>query len=141
MSLMDMVMQHVGTPALEKIGARFGLSPAMVEQAAQAILPALAGGLMQHAQAGSLPAPPTGAAPPPGSDEATAHGNDVLGTVLGSKDASRSLAAQASTQTGINTDTLKQLLPQFASLAARATSQANASGGLGGLASKLGGLL
>lgn len=140
MSLMDLVMQYVGTPALEKIAARFDLSPAMVEKAAQAILPALASGLMQHAQTGSLPAPPAAEAPP-GSDEAQAHGNDVLGTVLGSKDASRSLARQASTQTGLNVDTLKKLLPQFASLASRATSQAHASGGLGGLVSQLGGLL
>jgi hypothetical protein len=60
--------------------------------------------------------------------------------VLGSKDASRSLATQASGQTGINVDTLKQLLPQFASLAAKATSHASSSGGLGGLLSSLGGL-
>ncbi|MGN2244703.1 DUF937 domain-containing protein [Frateuria sp. GZRR33] len=140
MSLIDLVMQHVGTPALEKIAARLDLSPAMVERAAQALLPALAGGLMKHAQAGSLPAaPPAGT--PPGSDEAQAHGNDVLGAVLGSREASRSLAQEASTQTGINVDTLKKLLPQFASLAAKATSNAHAQGGIGGLASRLGGLL
>ena len=139
MSLMDMVIQHAGGPALEKIGARFGLSPAMVEQAAKVILPALAGGLAHHAQAGSLPPPPASGAPP-GSDEAQAHGNEVLGSVLGSKDASRSLANQASEQTGINVDTLKKMLPQFASLAAKATSHANSSGGLGGLLSSLGGL-
>jgi hypothetical protein len=140
MSLIDLVMQHVGAPALEKIAARFDLSPAMVEQAAQALLPALAGGLIKYAQAGSLPTAPP-AEVPPGSDEARAHGNDVLGTVLGSKDASRSLAQQASTQTGINVDTLKKLLPQFASLAAKATSNAQATGGVGGLVSQLGGLL
>lgn len=140
MSLLDSVVQNVGGQALEKIGARLGLSPAMVQQAAQVILPALAGGLMHHAQAGALPTPPASGAPP-GSDEAQAHGNEVLGTVLGSKDASRSLANQASTQTGINVDTLKQLLPQLASVAAKATSHANANGSLGGLASNLGKLL
>lgn len=140
MSLLDSVVQNVGAQALDKIGARFGLSPAVVQQAAQAILPALAGGLVHHAQAGALPAPPANGAPP-GSDEAQAHGNAVLGTVLGSKDASRSLASQASTQTGINADTLKQLLPQLASVAAKATSHAHANGGLGGLAANLGNLL
>lgn len=139
MSLMEMVIQHAGGPALEKIGARFGLSPAMVEQAARIVLPALAGGLAHQAQAGSLPAPPASDAPP-GSDEAQAHGNEVLGSVLGSKDASRSLAHQASEQTGIDADTLKKLLPQFASLAARATSRASSTGGIGGLLSSLGGL-
>lgn len=140
MTLTDLVMQHLGTPALEKIAARFDLSPAMVEQAAQVILPALAGGLMKHAQTGQLPAPPPAEATP-GSEEARAHGNDVLGAVLGSKDASRSLAQQASSQTGIHVDTLKKLLPQFASLAAKATSNTQAAGGAGGLVSQLGGLL
>lgn len=140
MTLTDLVMQHLGTPALEKIATRFDLSPAMVEQAAQVILPALAGGLMKHAQTGQLPAAPPVEATP-GSEEAQVHGNDVLGAVLGSKDASRSLAQQASTQTGIHEDTLKKLLPQFASLAAKATSNAQAGGGAGGLVSQLGGLL
>lgn len=35
MSLLDSVVQNVGGQALDKIGARLGLSPAMVQQAAQ----------------------------------------------------------------------------------------------------------
>ena len=140
MSLLDSVVQNVGAQALDKIGARLGLPPATVQQAAQVILPALAGGLVHHAQADALPTPPASGAPP-GSDEAQTHGNEVLGKVLGSKDASRALANEASAQTGINVDTLKKLLPQLASVAAEATSHAKTSGGLGGLVSNLGGML
>lgn len=139
MSLLDSVMQNVGTQAFEKIGARFGLPAATVQQAAQVILPALAGGLLHHAQAGALPTPANGAAP--GSDEARAHGNEVLGTVLGSRDASRSLASQASAKTGIDVGTVERLLPQLASVAARTTSHATENGSLGGLVSSLGGML
>lgn len=140
MSLLDSVMQNVGTQAFEKIGARFGLPASTVQQAAQVILPALAGGLLHHAQNGALPDPPAQGATP-GSDEAVAHGNQVLGTVLGSKDASRSLASEASAKTGLNLDTVEKLLPQLASVAARSTAQAKQNGGLGGLISGLGGML
>jgi hypothetical protein len=131
MSLMDMIAGPMGQAALAQVGARVGLSPEMVRMAASALAPAIAGGM---AQAGPLP----GATPEPGTDDARAHGNDVLGQILGSKDRSRSVAADASAQTGIDVATLKQLLPQLASLAAGAQAGRGGAGGLGG---GLGGLL
>jgi hypothetical protein len=68
------------------------------------------------------------------------HGNDVLGQILGSKDASRSVAADAAGQTGLDVGTLKQLLPHLASMAAGASGGGAAQGGLGGLGN-LGGML
>jgi len=138
MSLMDLIVEHAGAPALEQIGARVGLPPDMVRMAAEALSPALAGGLARHAQSGTLPAAlPNGQVP--GTDAAEAHGNDVLGDLLGSKDASRSVAADASGQTGIDVGILKAVLPQIASIAAAAMANRSArAGGLGGILSQLG---
>ena len=136
MSLMDMISGPAGQAALQQVGARMGLSPDMVRMAATALAPAIAGGLAQAGAAGTLP----GGAPALGTEEARMHGNDVLGQILGSKDASRSVAADAAGQTGLDVGTLKQLLPQLASMAAGASGDAAGAGGLGGLGGILGGL-
>ena len=136
MSLLDMISTPMGQAALQQVGARVGLSPDMVRMAASALAPAIAGGLAQAGQAGTLPT----ATPQPGTDEAHSHGNDVLGRILGSKDASRSVANDAAQQTGLDPAILKKLLPQLASLAAGASGGGAGQGGLGGLGGMLGGL-
>jgi hypothetical protein len=68
-------------------------------------------------------------------------GNAILGHLFGSKDVSRNVAAQASAQTGISPDLIKQALPLVASLAMGAMSKqtsagrelGDAAGGLGSL--------
>ena len=135
MSLMDMISGQAGQAALQQVGARMGLSPDMVRMAATALAPALAGGLAKAGAAGTLP----GGAPDLGTDEARMHGNDVLGQILGSKDASPSVTADAAGRTGIDVGTLKQLLPQLASMAAGVSGRAG-QGGPGGLGGLLGGL-
>lgn len=138
MDLTAILGSQMGHAALQQVGARVGLPPEMVRVAAQALAPALAGGLARAGAAGTLP----GGMPQPGTDDARAHGNDVLGQVLGSKDASRSVAADAAQQTGIDVGTLKQILPHLASMAAGAAGGQGGAGpgGLGGLGSVLGGL-
>ena len=63
--------------------------------------------------------------------------------MLGSKDVSRQVAAQASAQTGLGADVLKKMLPLVATLVMGAMSRQAASGGAGSLqgASGSGGLL
>ena len=134
MDLGALIGSQMGQAALAQVGQRLGLSPEMTRMAASALAPALAGGLAKAVAGGGLP---TGA-PAPGSDEALAHGNAVLGQVLGSKDASRSVAADAAASTGIDVGTLKQLLPQIASMAAGAQGGAGGIGGLGGMLGGLG---
>lgn len=135
MDLGSLIGSQMGQAALAQVGRRLGLSPEMTRMAAAALAPALAGGLAKAAAGGGLPT----AAPEPGTDEAHAHGNDVLGQVLGSKDASRSVAADAAGRTGLDPATLKQLLPQLASIAAGAHGGGR-GGSLGGLGGMLGGL-
>lgn len=60
------------------------------------------------------------------------EGNAILGHLFGNKDVSRNVAAQASAQTGISPDLIKQALPLVASLAMGAMSkQSNAGRDLG----------
>lgn len=142
MSLIDMIEQAAGSGALQQIGARVGLSPDQLQHAISSLAPALAPKIAEHAATGGLEGlAPADAAPAPGTDEADEHGKSVLGAILGSKDASRSVADAASAETGIGADKLKALLPQLASIAATvlaARGGGAASGGLGGL---LGGLM
>ena len=141
MSLLDMIEQAAGSGALQQIGARVGLSPQQLESAIGSLAPALAPGLVQHAATGGLAPPGGGAMPQAGSDEAADHGRSVLGSILGSKEASRSLADNTSAETGIGADKIKALLPHIASIAATAmTARGGAGGGLGGLGGLLGGL-
>ncbi|WBO24373.1 hypothetical protein PBT88_09855 [Sphingomonas abietis] len=100
--------------------------------------PALAPKLAEHADNGGLDGTPTASAPPPpGTEEAAEHGNSVLASIFGSKDVSRSVAGDASAQTGIGVDKVKAVLPQLASIAAIAflthRASAEGGGGLGGL--------
>lgn len=141
MSLIDMIEQGAGSGARQQIGARVGLSPQRLESVIGSLAPTLGPKLAQHAVASGLDTVPTGeAAPAPGSDEADALGRTIHGSILGSKDANRAAAADASNATGIGVDKIKAVLPQLALIAAVALAahQLGAGGGLGGM---LGGLL
>jgi hypothetical protein len=142
MSLLDMIEGSAGSDALQQIGSRVGLSPEQLQNVIASVAPALAPKLAQHADTGALDGTPAATTPPvPGSDAATDHGNDVLGSIFGSKDASRSVAADASAQTGVSVDRIKAVLPQLASIAAVAflahRASAQGGGGLGGLFSSV----
>lgn len=138
MALLDMIEQAAGSGALQQIGARVGLDPAQLQNVIGSLAPALGPKLAEHAGAGGLDQAP--AAPPPGSDEAEDHGNGVLGSIFGSKDASRQVAADASAQTGIGVDKIKAVLPQLASVAIGALVLHKASQGEGALGGLLGSL-
>ncbi len=79
-----------------------------------------------------------------------ARGDDVLGQIFGSRDVSRTVAADASARTGLDPSLLKKMLPILAMLVAGymsrqqgggASAPAPADGGLGGLGGVLGGML
>lgn len=140
MALLDIITQAGGSDALAQLGKRVGLSPEQTKSAAAALLPALAGGLKRQsgnaglggilAQAGLTP----GAA---ATDATPTMGNEILGQIFGSKDVSRTVAANAAASTGIGADQLKQLLPLLASLSAGALAAKGADGG-GGLSGIMG---
>lgn len=149
MNLTDILAQAGG---LESMAKDLGISPAIAKQGADALLPAILGGFKKQAQGGGLEG--LGGllgqlgggglldavlGPQPTPVEA---GNDVLGQIFGSKDVSRSVAGHAAEQTGIDSGTLKKMLPILAMLVAGyMAKQGGQSGGGGGLGDLIGGAL
>lgn len=154
MDLLNAILNAQSGQAVDQLGAQVGLDRNQTVAAIQQLLPALTGGLARNAsQPGGLDSlmnalangghqryvdDPSQLAQPAAVDD----GNGILGHILGSKDASRAVAAQAAATTGLGADVLKRLLPMLASLAMGTMSQRGASQSwFNGAASGGGGLL
>lgn len=153
MNVSDLINQLGG---LQSVAGELGISPQQAQSGAAALLPAILGGLKKQAQVQA------------GGDEGLGGllgklgggglldnvlssqptdvglGNNVLGQIFGSKDVSRTVAAQAAGSSGLDPALLKKLLPIVAMMAAGylakqgGGARSAASGGLGSL---VGGLL
>jgi len=133
-NLLESVLNANGGAAVSQLAGQFGLQQDQAASAIGSLLPALAGGVQRNISQGGLGGllgalmngghqryledPSTLSSP-----EARDDGNGILGHILGSKDVSRQVAAEASTQTGISEYILKQMLPVVASLAMGAMSR------------------
>ena len=139
---------------LQSMARELGVSESQAASGADALLPAILGGFKRQAQAqpagleglgGLLGQLGGGAlmddvlAPEPTHVD---RGNDVLGQIFGSKDVSRAVATNASTQTGLDPALLKKMLPMLAMLVAgfmarqqggQAQAAPEPGGSLGGL--------
>lgn len=150
MSLLDAVLSAGGGSAVNQLARQFGLDESQAQSAISALLPAVAQGFQKNAASpdgmNSLLGALSGGShdkyvqdPSALADPATVQdGNAILGHIFGSKDVSRAVAAQASEQTGIGGDVLKQMLPVVAAMSMGAMSK-NQSGG--GVLDMLSGLL
>lgn len=157
MDLLQTILNSQGGQTVDQLGGQLGLNRDQTVSAIQSLLPALAGGFAQNvSQPGGLDS--LGSALTNGSHQryvddpsiladptAIQDGNSILGHVLGSKDVSRQVASQASTQTGIGADVLKRMLPMLASVAmgvmAKRAMSGNNAGGLGQTTGGGGGLM
>ena len=152
MNILDAIVNAQDGAAVRQLGSQVGLAPEQVPAALSALMPALAGGVQRNIQSqggleslmGALSSGnhgqyidnPTSLADP----SAVTDGNGILGHLLGSKDASRAVASQAATQTGLSADVLKRMLPLAATLmmgafskqSGNASSTTAALGGSGG---------
>jgi hypothetical protein len=152
MQITDILAQ---TGGLRAIARELGISEAQAANGAAALAPAVLGGFKKQAQA-----QPTGLeglggllgqlggggllddvlGPQPTNVD---RGNDVLGQIFGSKEVSRTVAKRASSQTGLDPELLKKMLPIVAMLVAGYMAKqrggggtappARSGGGLGGL--------
>ena len=146
------MLAHIG--GLQSMARELGVSEADATLGVDALMPAILGGIRKQAQGekadgltglGGLLGKLGGGglldevlAPAPTN---VAHGNDVLGTIFGSKDVSRAVAEKASGTSGLDPALLRKMLPIVAMLvtgfmAKRAstdtsTPQGTPSGGLG----------
>jgi hypothetical protein len=148
--LIDMISRMGGADAVAAMAARVGISPQQAHDAMVAMVPVLASGMTQQAQAGNAAAIDqmsgtaaalTGSA---ASDEAVAYGTGILGQLLGGEQGSAAMAQGRAAKTGIDAGALAALMPMVATLATSALGNATgtvatpaANGGLGGM---LGGL-
>lgn len=151
MDLVSILQQSGGISMMAK---ELGINENVAQAGAAALLPAVLGGFKKTAQTqpsgldgfggllnqlggGGLLDSVLGAQPTP-----VDQGNDILGTIFGSKEVSRTVAAGAEQQTGISSDLLKKMLPIVAMMAAgymaKQSAGSSAGGGLGGL---IGGLM
>lgn len=155
MDLMDLLRKSGGEDSIEQLAGKLGIGSSQAEDLVGSLSPALVKSLQkQAASPGGLDALKRALdrgnhdqyvdQPELMQSEATREdGNKILGHLFGSKDVSRNVAAHASGQTGIDTDTIKKALPFVASLAMGALSKKSDRGerrgdSLGGL---LGGLM
>ncbi|CAI08959.1 DUF937 domain-containing protein [Aromatoleum aromaticum] len=152
MQITDILAQ---TGGLQSLARELGLSETQAAKGAEALVPAILGGFKKQAQ--SQPAGAQGLdgllgqlgggalldqvlAPQPTD---VSRGDNVLGEIFGSKDVSRAVAQNASSQSGLDPSLLKKMLPMLAMLVAGylakqrgAGDEGNSSpmgGGLGGL--------
>lgn len=159
MDIQDLLAQAGG---LSSMARELGVSEQEAANGAASLLPAILGGFKKQTQA-----QPQGLAGLGGllgtlgggdllddllSSKPTSvgRGNAVLGKIFGSKDVSRAVAQNASTQSGLSPDVLKKMLPMLAMMVtgflakkggadtAPAQAAEPSGGGLGGL---LGGLM
>src|SRR5512135_2786956 len=159
MGLADMLLNAHGGGATELLAQRFGISPEQAASAVTALAPALASGIQQNAASEGGLQSLLGAllggqhqqyvenAETLERPDTIADGNAILGHVLGSKDVSRQVASQASAQTGLGANLLKQMLPVVAAMTMGVLSQHTAgqtpeqAPGTGGTLGTLGSLL
>ena len=151
--IIDMLMNAAGGGAVQEVGQRFGLNQQQTTSAMAQLAPAILAGLQRNtSQQGGMEAL-LGALsrgnhsqyleqPELLTQETTVQdGNSILGHIFGSKEVSRQVASQASAQTGIGADVLKQMLPVVAAMVMGSLSKQRASApaqaGAGGFLSSL----
>jgi len=143
---------------LRQLSAQFGLGEADTRNAVSSLLPGISQGMKRNMQSQSglesllsalnqgnhgryVDEPST-----LGEEASTLDGNQILGHLLGSKDASREVANRAASSTGLDLSILKKMLPLVAGMAMGSMGKrANAVGGVsqlsdGGASDLLGGL-
>ena len=151
MGLLNSILASQGGNIVGQISSKFGLDPDLAESAVRSLIPAISQGIQNNTsdQAG-LESLVNALAngnhqnyldnPDSISDEATtADGNSILGHILGSKDVSRNVANEAAEETGVNSSTLKKMLPILASVAMGVMSKESST--LSGNKLDIGGLL
>ena len=161
MDLLNMILKSGNGKVLGQMASQLGADETATQTALSQVLGVLGKGVARNAGAtGGLEAlvgalgkgghakyldDPTALTRP----DAIADGNGILGHVLGSKDASRAVAAQVSGQAGVSEDLVKKLLPMAAAAMMGALSKQTNSGsalaqavpGRAGAGSPLGGLI
>jgi hypothetical protein len=150
MEINDILGQMGG---LQSMAQELGVSESQARTGAAALLPAILGGFKKQTQAQSSGLEGLGGllgqlgggsllddvlSPQPTNVN---RGNDVLGTIFGSKDVSRTVAQDAAAKTGLDPSILKKMLPILAMLVTGYMARKQSGGAPGGSGGGLGGVL
>ena len=141
MNILETLLAAQGGGAVQQLGQQFGLENDQASAALSALVPALAAGFAKNAsQDGGLAGLTAALAggrhtqyvdnpASLGSPDTTADGNGILGHILGSKDISRQVAAQAAMSSGVGPEIMKKMLPVVAAMMMGALAKKAAGGG------------
>ncbi len=160
MNLLDALVSSAGSNELQDLGNQFGLDSSSLNKVFGQVVPALGRGLQKNTQSSGGLESLMGALQGGGHDRylgdiasvasqaGISDGNNILGHILGSKDVSRNVAAQASQASGVSSDVIKKMLPMIATMVmgtlnkqTHAGSQALSTSGEGGLGGMLSSML
>ena len=148
MNILEMMLDSQNSGQIRQLANNFGIGEDQIQAALAQMVPALSQGVKKnisnesgldsllnalakgnHQQYLDRPESITDSA-------AVLDGNNILGHILGSKDVSRAVADRASSNTGIDSGLLKQMLPMVASMMMGSLSkQTSGNGALSGLSS------
>ena len=145
MSILETILKSQGGGLVKQVAGSLNLDEAQAGAAVAQLLPALTQGIKTNVQKPSglesllgalqkgnharyIEQPEALTRP-----ETIQDGNAILGHILGSKDVSRKVAADAAAKTGVDVDKLKQMLPMIATMAMGTLSKESSSGGLSAL--------
>lgn len=140
MGLLETLLNSQHSGAVKQMASQLGMGETDAANAMKRLLPALSQGMSRNLQQPGGMGNLLGALQRGnhqqyidqpetlGRDEAVADGNAILGHLLGGKDVSRRVAADAAGSTGLDEGLLKKMLPMVAAMAMGAVSKQTGGG-------------
>jgi len=141
MSLIEELLNAQDGGVASSLANKFGLEEDQVRSAIQALAPAVAGGIQRNTREEGGMESLVGALVQGSHDRYLDHpdlalqdegineGNAILGHIFGSREVSREVASRAATTSGVDSGTLKRMLPAVATMAMGALSKCAGGGG------------
>ncbi len=142
MSILETILKSQNGNLVKELASSLNINPSQAGAAAAKMIPALTGGLKKNvSQSGGLEsllgaltkgnhAKYVEDAKAAINPSAISEGNSILGHLLGSKQRSREVAAEAAKDTGLDVGVLKKMLPMIATMAMGSLSKQQSSGGV-----------
>ena len=146
MNLNDIIQAAQGGQGVANLGAQFGLTPEQAQAAVQALTPAFStalqkvtsdpsslAGIVGHLASGVHQGSFTGADP----SAAAANGGAALSQIFGSSQIASQIAAHASSASGVDAQTIQQMMPALASMLLGGLAHSLTAQGFGGVLGQL----
>ena len=146
MNLNDIIQAAQGGQGVANLGAQFGLTPEQTQSAVQALMPAFStalqrvtadpsglAGIVSHLASGVHQGSFTGADPA----AAATNGGAALSQIFGSSQIASQIAAHASSASGVDAQTIQQMMPALASMLLGGLAHTLTAQGFGGVLGQL----